>query len=282
MLIKWSKNKKNKDMKNNSTQELLEKCSVYHIPCDVIRSNTMRSRCDFNEDKLIALAYSIKRYGIIEPLCVKKTDDEDSYDYEIISGERRLRAARLAGFLTVPCVIVYAEQDYSAELSLVENLCSEPLNYFESAVALQRMVENNGVSFDELALRLNISQSELTNKLWLLELDYDERQILLKINASEELAVSVARITDKSLRKRVIEKILYEFDANSYKAVSVENIKNSLEVKSSASLEMPRDVSSAIRGISSRISFLNRHKKRADMKILHDKSTITANIKIKL
>ena len=94
--MKWFKGLQKAKFDYDYEDIIIEKTSVYYIPCERIRSNAMRSRNDFNEDKLISLAYSIKRYGIIEPICVRKTELDDSYDYEIIVGERRLRAAAMA------------------------------------------------------------------------------------------------------------------------------------------------------------------------------------------
>lgn len=277
--MKWLKTAKMQRKNFNYEKELVEKCSVYYIPCDSIRPNAMRSRCDFDEDKLVALAYSIKKYGIIEPLCVRRTDDEDSYDFELISGERRLRAAKMAGFITVPCIIIAAEQGIAAELSLIENIYSESLNYFEIAAALKRIVELGEGSFEDLAIRLSITQTELLKKLWLLELDYNERQLLLNISVSEDQAVNIARIQDRSQRLELIKRISSE---------SVQNIdvliRDSGNFDEETDLnnisETPRDVNSVIKSILSKISFLNRRKKRAKIKLIQDINGITAEIRI--
>ena len=283
MITKWFN--KSKNTSNNALNDdlLIEKCSVYYIPCDLIRPNAMRSRCDFNEDKLINLAYSIKRYGVIEPICVRKTDIDDSYAYELIVGERRLRASRLAGLSTIPCIILDAEQSISAELSVVENIYSEPLNYFEEAVALQRIssFSENCESFEEISTRLSISHKELSKKLWLLELDYNERQILLNMNVSEENAVGIAQIKDKEQRHRLIESICGE--GLSDKSIS-ERIAN-IECEawdSNSNYGVPRDISSVIKSIGGKIAFLNRSKSRAKMNVSKASGVIDISIQIKL
>lgn len=277
--MKWLKTAKMQRKNFNYEKELVEKCSVYYIPCDSIRPNAMRSRCDFDEDKLVALAYSIKKYGIIEPLCVRRTDDEDSYDFELISGERRLRAAKMAGFITVPCIIIAAEQGIAAELSLIENIYSESLNYFEIAAALKRIVELGEGSFEDLAIRLSITQTELLKKLWLLELDYNERQLLLNTSVSEDQAVNIARIQDRSQRLELIKRISSE----SVQDIDV-LIRDSGNFDEETDLnnisETPRDVNSVIKSILSKISFLNRRKKRAKIKLIQDINGITAEIRI--
>lgn len=276
MTIKWLKKGKNT---SNVNEELIEKSAVYYIPCDAIRSNSMRSRCDFDEDKLIALAYSIKKYGVLEPLCVRETDPDDSYSYELVLGERRLRAAKLAGFSSVPCLVLDIDQGISAEMSVIENIYSEPLNCFEIAAALERISEFEENTLDELALRLSIPQSELSKKLWLLELDYYERQKLLGMNLSEDIAVSIAKISDKSRRLMLIEKIyandMTETAIKSYIADSEKNTSN-------RDNRLPRDIASVLKGFSSKLKFLNRHKKRAEMKVLNGFDSVTVEIKIKL
>lgn len=279
MKIKWL-NKNRKSKQSTLDDEMIEKCSVYYISCDQIRSNAMRSRCDFDEDKLISLAYSIKRYGMIEPISIRQTDIGDSFPYEIITGERRFRAAKLAGLSSIPCIIIDVDERTSAELSLIENIYSEPLNYFESAFALQRIGELGENSFDDLASRLSISQSELNKKLWLLNLEYNERCILLNANISENVAVDIARITDKSYRRKLIDNICEKDMSESMIKELIKAPASEIDnFKSNANL--PRDIYSAIKGIIAKINFLNRYKKRADIKIIHEENTVIAEIRIK-
>jgi ParB family chromosome partitioning protein len=238
----------------------------------------MRSRCDFDEDKLITLAYSVKKYGMLEPICVRETEPDDSYAYEVVMGERRLRAAKLAGSSSIPCIIVDIDQATSAEMSIIENIFTEPLNYFEVAAALQRISEFEEDSLDEIASRLFLPQSELSKKLWLLELDYKERQMLLNMNVPEDIAVSIARISDKDRRLKLIEAI----SANDMSESTMKDYIADIEKCSSySSRDLPRDVASVLKGLSSKLKFLNRHKKRAEMKILNNADDVTVEIKIK-
>lgn len=281
MFDKWFNKTKNASKSQEIGDKLIEKCSVYYISCDAIRANAMRSRYDFDEDKLVDLAYSIKRYGVIEPIIVRETDIDDSYDYEIVSGERRLRAARLAGLNLIPSIIIDVTQEISAEMSLTENLQSEPLNYFESAVALQRLKDIYGDEFANIATRLTVSQSELDKKLGLLELNYNERQILLNMNVSEKNALGIAQISDASQRHRIIESICGEGLSENAIEERISEL-SAFDSKSGINPELPRDLSTAIKGIVSRVEFLNRRKKRAEIKLLQSKSHITATIRIKL
>lgn len=285
MLIKRLKRKNNSDKSSASTEFLIEKCPICYIPCDAIRSNAFRPRFVFDEDKLINLAYSIKCYGIIEPLCVRKTDAEDSYDFELVSGERRLRAAKLAGLTSVPCYITDVSQELSSELSITENISSEPLNYFELAVALKRLIDL-GADIEDLSLRLLLSQGDITKKLWLLELSYEERQRLLSFGVSEKNAILVAQISDKARRVSVIDHICAQNMSDGSISEYLESISEvsaeSAPTSSESYKKLPRDVRSAIKGITSRISLLNRHKKRADLILKRDGNVIVAEIRISL
>lgn len=274
MALKWFKQAENNRNFCNEEENVIEKCSVYYIPCDLIRPNALRSRCEFDEDALVSLSYSIRRYGILEPLCVRKTDEDDSYSYELVFGERRLRSAKLLGFYSVPCIIIDVTEKISAEMSFSENVSRAGLDYFEVAVALSRMSELYGESLEELAERFSITKDELCDKINLLNLCYFERRALIDNAISEENAVKLAKISDSSLRRRIIEAILGGEDFNLD--------ENDLLLRTNAAKpEIPRDVSSVINGIKSRIKLLNRHKKRAELDISDSGESLFIRIKIK-
>lgn len=278
MVFEWLKKNKRDDNCDVSAQDIVKKCSVYYIPCDKIRSNAMRSRNDFNEDKLVLLAYSIRKYGIIEPLCVRTTDDDDIYDFEIIAGERRLRAAKLAELSVVPCIIMSPEQLFSAELSVIENIYSENLNYFEVAAALKRIADHGDESLQDLATRLSMTQNDLLNKAWLLDLNYEERTVLLSANASESLAVAIAKISDINKRSKIIE---YLSTTDATESMCMELIESLETTSENDSPKMPRDVSSVIKSISSKIKFLNRRTKRGKIELHNESDGVKLEIYIK-
>lgn len=276
MIKKWlgfKENNKNK-AKSSTNQEqnqeaLIEKCPIYYIPCDDIRPNALRSRSDFDEDKLVALAYSIKKYGIIEPLCVRETDIDDSYSYELIAGERRLRAAKLAGIASVPCVIFSSDSLISAELSFIENTFRENLNYFESAFALKRILEQGDSSIEDASARLNISKQDIQRKLRLLELSFEERQLLLNYDICEEIALEIAKIPEKAARISAIKEISERDMGRSAALFYLKNYSTPLLSRSDGGSKspLPRDINSVITGLSRRIRFLNRGGERAKMSV---------------
>ena len=277
--MRWFKGLQKADNSAAENDMIIEKTTVYYIPCDKIRSNAMRSRSDFDEDKLVSLAYSIKKYGIIEPLCVRHTDFDDSYDYEIIMGERRLRAARLLEMSAVPCIILDVPSEISAEMSLTENIFHVPLDYFEEAFALKRLCDVYEDSLEDLAARLSMSNNELVRKIRLLELDFAERQMILECNLSEDNAAKISRISDKTLRHSLVKTIENEnmsnFDAAKYISCAA------AAERTGESFAPSRDVTSAISGIRKRVEFMNRHKKRAEMTVENRSGEIEIRIKIR-
>ena len=255
---------------------VIEKTTVYYVPCERIRSNAMRSRSDFNEDKLVALAYSIKRYGIIEPLCIRKTELGDSYDYEIITGERRLRAAKLLEMNAVPCIIYDVPATISAEMSLSENVSHVHLDYFEEAFALRRLADAYEGSCENLAARLYMSDAELSEKLELLDLDFSERQAVLRCNLCENDATKLSQISDKELRSFLIKGI--ENGNTKLDCVSAPTDLHEIPVRTA----IPRDVSSVVYGIKKKVDFLNKRSRRADITVDDCKDCVEIRVKIRI
>ena len=175
----------------------MESC-VRKIPIRSIVPNRSQPRRDFNETALELLADSIKKNGILQPITVRRTDSVGIF--EIIAGERRLRAAAIAELCDVPCIIVQADDRKSAELALIENLHRENLNIFEQAGAMAALIDIYSLTQEQAARQLSMSQSAVANKLRLLKLSENERQIILASALSERHARALLRISDDELR----------------------------------------------------------------------------------
>ncbi len=173
---------------------------VFQIKTDEIRANRAQPRADFNQNSIIRLADSIRRYGILQPLTVRETDPEDSYRYELIAGERRLRAAKMLGYLTVPCIIKETDEQTAAELAIIENLLREDLNMFEEAYGYKKLIETHHLTQEEVARRMSISQSAVANKIRLLKLSFEEQKYILECNLTERHARALLRIDDQKDR----------------------------------------------------------------------------------
>lgn len=182
----------------------MESC-VRKIPIRSIVPNRSQPRRDFNENALALLADSIKKNGILQPLTVRRADSVGTY--ELIAGERRLRAAAMADFCEVPCIIVQADDRKSAELALIENLHRENLNIFEQAGAMAALIDIYSLTQEQAAHQLSMSQSAVANKLRLLKLSENERQIILSSSLSERHARALLRISDVELRLAALRHI---------------------------------------------------------------------------
>ncbi len=195
---------KEADFGEFSDESCIEGEKILNIPCDLIRPNRAQPRADFDDGELLKLAESIRRYGIIQPLTVRKAEIDDIYDYELIAGERRLRAARLLELYAVPCIVIDADEQISAELAIVENIMRRDLNMFETAYALRNLGEDYGLTQEEIASKMSMSQSAVANKIRLLKLTYKEQQLILSTSLTERHARALLKIQDAELRIRAI------------------------------------------------------------------------------
>lgn len=194
--------KRSKTAENELSEQVLQ------IKVDEIRPNRAQPRAVFDQNSIIRLADSIRRYGILQPLTVRKADPDDSCAYELIAGERRLRAARMLGYLTVPCIVKSADNEASAELAIIENLLREDLNMFEEAYGYKKLIENHHLTQDEVAKRMSVSQSAVANKLRLLRLGYDEQQLVLEHCLTERHARALLRVDDPLIRLKILKYVI--------------------------------------------------------------------------
>ena len=176
---------------------------VLDLPIDALRPNPNQPRIEFDEASLRSLSDSIRRYGILQPLTVRRTDE----GYELIAGERRLRAAKLAGLREVPCLLARSSEEESALLALIENLQRRDLHYLEEAAAIARLIATNGHSQEQAAERLGKSQSAIANKLRLLRLSPDCVRLLREHDLSERHARALLRLTDEEDRLKALQVI---------------------------------------------------------------------------
>ncbi len=177
---------------------------VVNIELSLLVPNKAQPRREFSGEALKSLSESIRENGIIQPICVRKAGGL----YEIISGERRCRAARLAGLVKVPCIVMEVGDEQAAVLALIENIQRKDLSYFEEAAAIEKLISVYGLTQEEAAARLGKAQSTIANKLRLLRFSDAERRILLTGNLSERQARAIVRITDDEARRAVIDKVV--------------------------------------------------------------------------
>ncbi len=190
--------------------------AVLELPVEAIIPNRNQPRSTFNHNAIQRLADSIRRYGILQPLTVRKVllpatathPERGEAVYELVAGERRLRASKLAELTTVPCIVINTDDATSAELAIVENLLRENLNMFEQAEAFERLIREFHLTQDEAARRVSMSQSAVANKLRILRLLPEVRQKILQSGLTERHARALLKVTEPSLRGEVLERII--------------------------------------------------------------------------
>ncbi len=192
-IAKESENKKEKD-------------GILLIKLSRIQPDADQPRKDFDEGKLQELAESIRNYGVISPIVVKK----NGAFYEIVAGERRWRAARMAGLQEIPVVIREADKKTSRELSIIENIQRDDLNAVEEARAYQSLIEEYGLTQEEVASRVSKNRSTITNSLRLLKLEPEILALLENGKITQGHARALLGVNDPVLRKKIAEKCTKE------------------------------------------------------------------------
>jgi ParB family chromosome partitioning protein len=181
---------------------------VLLIPIGRINPNPKQPRRQFDHESLLELAMSIKQNGILQPLTVRAVDNGD---YELVAGERRLRASLIAGLTNVPCIQIEVNEHQSSVLSLIENIQRQDLNFFEEAEGFARLIENWGMTQEALAVKLGKTQSTIANKLRLLKLSQNDRNIILEAKLTERHARALLKLGEEeraSVLRQIIEKNL--------------------------------------------------------------------------
>ena len=178
-----------------------DKRQIHLLKLDDIRPNPYQPRKKFNPKALTELSESIKVYGVIQPISVRKTANEK---YEIIAGERRYRASLMAGLEMIPAITIQAGENDSALMALIENIQRENISYIEEAEAYQNILNSTDMTQEELAQQLGKSQSTVANKLRLLRLSEEVRREISRYDLSERHARALLKIRDEQVQKRIL------------------------------------------------------------------------------
>lgn len=221
---KIEENPKKEDVLENVSRETLIKITQ-------IEPNKGQPRKHFNEDALQELADSIKQHGVIEPLIVQKKGKS----YEIIAGERRWRAARIAGLKEVPVIVKEYSEQQIFEIALIENIQREDLNPIEEAVAYKKLIEEFGLKQDDVANRVGKSRAAVTNSMRLLKLDERVQQMLIEDMISSGHARALLALTDADLQYQTAMKIFDE-------KLSVREVERLIKRLTEAVQEKPKKI----------------------------------------
>lgn len=277
-----------KHFRRRNTLEYPVSSQVLQIKTDDIRANPAQPRADFDNNSIIRLADSIRRYGIIQPLTVRKSDINDIYTYELVAGERRLRAARMLGYFTVPCIVIEADEQTSAELAIIENLLRKDLNMFEQAYGFKKLIENHGLTQDEVARKMSLSQSAVANKIRLLKLSDAEQRLVLEKDLSERHARALLRLDSREAR---IEAINY-ISSTSMNVINTEQYIDEMIKRSEKAKEIPfaRTISSIshekktkqfIASIQKKVALLHQQGRDASCEVRESDGVVEIRVVIK-
>ena len=179
---------------------------VRQIPIEEIIPNRFQPRINFDEKSLEELSNSIKQHGIIQPLVLRPLGDK----FEIIAGERRYKAATIAGLATVPAIVTEMDDGTSAEVALIENVQRKDLSSIEEAKSYKNMLDRSNMTQEELAKKMGLSQSTIANKLRLLNLSEEVQNALMQEKISERHARALLAISDKNEQKQWLDRIINE------------------------------------------------------------------------
>lgn len=182
---------------------LFESSKVLFLPISDLSPNPAQPRRHFSKEGLEELSASIAVHGILQPLSVRRTET----GYELVSGERRLRAAQMAGLTQVPCLVVSVDPTQSSLLALIENVQRRDLDFWEEAQAIQALLEATGLSQEALARQLGKSQSAVANKLRLLKLSPAALELLRRDGLTERHARALLRLPDPAQQLQAAEAI---------------------------------------------------------------------------
>jgi ParB family chromosome partitioning protein len=180
-------------------------CQIQLIPHENIYPNPRQPRVRFDYIELENLASSIRANGILQPINVRPLENDR---FELISGERRLRAARITGITKIPCIVMDVSDEQSALFAIIENVQRQNLDFFEEAVAIERLMTEHNLSQEEIGRKLGKAQSTLSNKLRLLRLPEEMRDRIVVASLTERHARALLTLPDNSARNRALDIII--------------------------------------------------------------------------
>ena len=191
-------------MQATKTRPVAARSGIIYLRTDEISPNPVQPRTVFEDEALRELSESIRSYGILNPLTVRRRAGR----YELVAGERRLRAAKIAGLREVPCMLIDVNMEDAGLIALVENLQRRDLNFLEEANGIRQLIRMFGMNQEEAARRLGKSQSAVANKLRLLKLPEDVLETLRDRGLSERHGRALLRLNDAESQRAALRKII--------------------------------------------------------------------------
>ena len=257
------------DKSAEAKKEAEEKAGVQMMKINEVEPNRDQPRKNFDEDALLELSDSIKQFGVLQPLLVRKRKDY----YEIIAGERRWRAAKIAGVKEVPVIVKeYTDQEI-LEIGLIENIQRENLNPIEEAIAFKRLLEEFNLKQDEVAERVSKSRTAVTNSMRLLKLSDKVQQMIIDDMISTGHARALLAIDDPELQYTLANKIFDEKLSVRETEKLVKEIKNPKKPKEKKVMEnafIYQDLEEKMKGVfGTKVSIASKGKGKGKIEIVY-------------
>ena len=232
-----------------------EERSLRRIRVSDIARNPNQPRKYFDPEAIAQLAESIRQYGVLNPLTVRRSP---SGGYELVAGERRLRAARVAGLNEVPCLVIAADNEDSSAIALVENLQRRDLDFFEEAYGFKRLIDQYGLTQEEAARKVGKTQSAVANKLRLLRLSQKNMELIRSANLTERHARCLLRLDSDDERINATNYII-EHDLNVSRSEQyIEELLKERERETELPVQQERKVVRLIKDVRFFLNTLNR------------------------
>lgn len=232
-----------------------EERSLRRIRVSDISRNPNQPRKYFDPEAIAQLAESIRQYGVLNPLTVRRSP---SGGYELVAGERRLRAARVAGLNEVPCLVIAADNEDSSAIALVENLQRRDLDFFEEAYGFKRLIDQYGLTQEEAARKVGKTQSAVANKLRLLRLSQNNMELIRSANLTERHARCLLRLDSEEDRINATKYII-EHDLNVSRSEQyIDDLLKEKEIENASPVQQERKVVRLIKDVRFFLNTLNR------------------------
>lgn len=261
------------------TRPLMRRGGIVYLRAEDIAPNPVQPRSDFDNAAISELAESIKCYGILNPLTVRLRNSQ----YELVAGERRLRAAKLAGLREVPCIMLDVDLENAGLIALIENLQRKDLDFVEEAIAIHRLIRMFGLSQEECAKRIGKSQSAVANKLRLLKLPQDILDSLRENGLTERHGRALLRLNSENEQraalKYMIENALTVAAADSYIDSLLTKKESEEKVEAKRTFVM-KDVRIFLNSISHSLEVMKRGGIDAGMKREDTEDSVIVTISI--
>ena len=235
---------------------LISNREIVYLPLEKVHPNPYQPRRIFDRTSLDELAASIKEYGVLQPISVRLIG---GLRYELVAGERRVRASKLAGVATIPAVVINISDQDSAVLALIENLQRQNLHFLEEAEGFQNLMTDYGLTQEVLAQRVGKNQSTVANKLRVLRLSKAVQRTLIEHELTERHARALLKLTDEYMQLEILKKVIkHGLTVRKTEELVEEALREPIDIKQTAIQHYIRDIRILANSIKDNLEMVKR------------------------